>query len=178
MQPNMTGAFGPWAASIVGDEPAALSFRREQWTEVETWRPVARQRLLDCLAQPETGGTPSVTVRREFVYDGLHIEELSWQLPYGPPTEAIFLKPGGTGGKLPAILALHDHAMNKCFGKQKLVRTAETCHPVMLEHQRQYYDGLAWANQIARRGYAVLVPDAFPFASRRVRRRYRCRRGQ
>jgi dienelactone hydrolase len=166
----MIGAFGPWAASIVGDKPAALSFRREQWTDVEAWRPVARQRLLDCLAQPETGGTPAVTVQREFVYDGLHIEELSWQLPYGPPTEAIFLKPGGVSGKLPAILALHDHAMNKRFGKQKLVRTAEMYHPMMLEHHRQYYGGLAWANQIARRGYAVLVPDTFPFASRRVRR--------
>ena len=168
MQPNMIGAYGPWAASIVGDEPARLSFRNERWRDVEAWRLVARQRLLDCLAQPETGGTPEVTVHRRFTYDGLHIEELSWQLPYGPPTEAIFLKPTGATGKLPGILALHDHARNKVFGEQKLTRTAETCHPVMLEHHNKYYGGVAWANEIAKRGYAVLVPDAFPFASRRV----------
>ena len=38
----------------------------------------------------------------------------------------------------------------------------------MLEHHNEYYGGVAWANEIAKRGYAVLVPDAFPFASRRV----------
>jgi hypothetical protein len=38
----------------------------------------------------------------------------------------------------------------------------------MKEHQRDYYEGRAWANEIAKRGYVVLVSDAFPFASRRV----------
>jgi dienelactone hydrolase len=38
----------------------------------------------------------------------------------------------------------------------------------MKDHQTEYYEGLAWANEIAKRGYVVLVADAFPFASRRV----------
>jgi len=38
----------------------------------------------------------------------------------------------------------------------------------MKEHQRDYYSGHAWANEIAKKGYVVLVSDAFPFASRRV----------
>jgi len=38
----------------------------------------------------------------------------------------------------------------------------------MVAHQHEYYEGFAWANEIARRGYVVLVSDAFPFASRRV----------
>ncbi len=38
----------------------------------------------------------------------------------------------------------------------------------MAEHQQSYYGGRAWANEIARKGYVVLVSDAFPFASRRV----------
>ena len=38
----------------------------------------------------------------------------------------------------------------------------------MIEHQQNYYSGKAWANEIAKRGYVVLVPDSFPFASRRV----------
>ncbi len=168
MQPNMIGSFGSWAASIVGDEPVALSFRHKQWTDVEAWRLVARQRLLDCLAQPETGGIPEVTVHRCFTYDGLYIEELSWQLPYGPSTEAIFLKPAGATGKVPGILGLHDHARNKYFGKQKITRTAEAHHPVMIDHHHEFYGGMAWANELAKRGYAVLVADAFPFASRRV----------
>ena len=34
--------------------------------------------------------------------------------------------------------------------------------------QKEYYSGLAWANELAKKGYVVLVPDAFAFASRRV----------
>jgi hypothetical protein len=38
----------------------------------------------------------------------------------------------------------------------------------MKAHQQEYYEGRAWANELAKRGYVVLVSDAFPFASRRV----------
>jgi dienelactone hydrolase len=99
----------------------------------------------------------------------LAIEHLMWQLPYGPPTEALLLKPAGATGKLPAVLALHDHGGNKYFGTRKITRTTNDPHPLMITHQNQYYGGVAWANELARRGYVVLVPDAFTFGSRRVR---------
>ena len=89
---NMIGAYGPWMAELANDPPQ-LSFRSENWTDVDTWRAVARQRTLDCLAMPDSGGTPQVTVEDQYTYDGLHVEELSWQLPYGPRTAAILLKP-------------------------------------------------------------------------------------
>jgi len=169
MAQSVIGAYGAWAASIVGDRPGALSFRNEAWTDVDAWRPKAVERLMACLAQPDTGGTPQATVHRQFAYDGLHVEMLSWQLPYGPPTEAVFLKPEGATGRLPGVLALHDHAGKKYFGRRKISRTAEAWHPLMLEHYAHYYGGVPWANEIAKQGYAVLIHDAFPFASRRVR---------
>ena len=42
-------------------------------------------------------------------------------------------------------------------------------HPAMVRHQEQYYGGVAWANELARRGYVVLVHDTFTFGSRRMR---------
>jgi dienelactone hydrolase len=108
-------------------------------------------------------------VQHHFDFDGLAIEHLMWQLPYGPPTEALLLKPAGATGKLPAVLALHDHGGNKYFGTRKITRTTNDPHPLMITHQNQYYGGVAWANELARRGYVVLVPDAFTFGSRRVR---------
>jgi dienelactone hydrolase len=111
---------------------------------------------------------PKHSINKEYDYDGLRIQELSWQLPYGRPTNAILLKPQNASGALPAILALHDHGGNKFFGAQKIVRTSDKQHPMLADHQKTYYEGFAWANEIARRGYVVLVPDAFPFASRRV----------
>lgn len=120
------------------------------------------------MAIPDLGGIPPVTVHKQYVYDGLHIEELSWQLPYGRPTEAILLKPANAKGPLPGILAFHDHGGNKYFGTRKITKTSEQQHPLMVSHQKDYYSGFAWANEIAKKGYAVLVPDAFVFGSRRV----------
>ena len=166
--PTMIGAFGPWAATVAPDPPT-LSFRRDEWSDIDDWRAVARGRLLERLAQPETGGPPPVTVHRTYDYQDLHVEELTWQLPYGPPTQATLLKPKGARGRLPGILALHDHSADKYFGRHKLTRTSDDQHPMMVAHQENMYEGRAWANEIARLGYVVLVPDAFGFASRRVR---------
>jgi len=109
-----------------------------------------------------------VTVKKQYTYDGLHIEELSWQLPYGRQTDAILLKPENAREPLPGIMAFHDHGGKKYFGTRKITRTSDAQHPLMIDHQKEYYSGLAWANEIAKRGYVVMVSDAFPFASRRV----------
>ena len=169
IRPTMIGAYGPWAATLTGDGPPAFSFRREEWTDIDAWRAAARARFRERLASPATGGPADVTLHRSYEYDGLHVEELSWQLAYGPRTEALLLKPAGASGPLPGLVALHDHGGNKYFGKRKITRTGDDQHPMMAEHQRRYYGGHGWANEIAKRGYVVLVHDAFAFASRRVR---------
>ncbi len=168
IEPNMIGAYGGWAAARTGDKPQAFSFRNSAWSSIETWRSAARKCVMERIAAPDIGAAPKATVHKRYVHEGLQVEELSWQLPYGRPTEAILLKPRNARGKLPGILAFHDHGANKYFGARKITRTADACHPIMESHQREYYSGRAWANEIAKRGYVVLVSDAFPFASRRV----------
>jgi dienelactone hydrolase len=167
----MIGAYGPWAAVIAGDGPGRLSFRNPAYRaeDLDAWRRAARQRLQACLLQPDTGGIPRAELQHQLTFDGLQIEHLHWQLPYGPPTEAYLLKPEGAKGPLPAVLGLHDHGGNKYFGTRKIIRISNDLHPVMARHQELYYGGVVWANALARRGYAVLVHDAFAFGSRRVR---------
>jgi dienelactone hydrolase len=166
--PNMIGSYGPWAASMLGEQLSEYSFRRSRWEDLDSWRAAAHQQLMARLALPDTGGRPEVTVHDTYTYEGLQVEELSWQLPYGRPTEAVFLKPPDSSGPLPGVVGLHDHGGVKYFGKRKITRTGDSHHRMMLDHQDHYYDGVAWANELARRGYAVLVHDAFTFASRRV----------
>jgi dienelactone hydrolase len=163
------GEYGPWAASLVGDKPASLSFRRAEFTDLDQWRTQARQQVYARLAQPDTGGAPEVTVDRQYEFDGLHVEEISWQLPYGPRTAAIFLKPANAQGRLPGVVALHDHGGQKFFGGIKISQISVTPHPVVVDHQARAYGGIPWANALAKRGYAVLAPDTFAFGSRRVR---------
>ncbi|HVW83360.1 MAG TPA: hypothetical protein VHB50_01720 [Bryobacteraceae bacterium] len=164
----MIGAYGDWAAHLVADPPR-LSFRRAERTSIDDWRAEARARYLQSLMQPDIGSTPPVALQHHIEFDGLAIEHLTWQLPYGPPTEALVLKPANASGALPAVLALHDHGGNKYFGTRKITRIGKDPHPLMIAHQDRYYGGVAWANELARRGYVVLVADAFTFGSRRVR---------
>ena len=165
---SIIGLYGAWAHSLNKNKLPAFSFRRSEWKNLEVWKKAAKQRLTDRLAIPDIGGLPGVKVNKQYAYDGLHIEELTWQLPYGRPTEAILLKPLNAKGKLPAILAFHDHGGNKYFGCHKITRTSDSQHALMKDHQQNYYSNLAWANEIAKRGYVVMVSDAFTFASRRV----------
>lgn len=166
---SVIGLYGAWANSLNANKVPSFSFRRKEFTNVAQWQKAARQRAIDRLGIPDVGGLPKVSVNKQYTYDGLHIEELTWQLPYGRPTEAILLKPVNAKGKLPGILAFHDHGGNKFFGRLKITRTSDNQLPSMKEHQDVYYSGFAWANEMAKRGYVVLVSDAFTFASRRVK---------
>lgn len=165
---SVIGLYGAWASSLNENRPPSFSFRGEGFTAVETWQKVARQRLRERLAVPDIGGPPQVNIKKQYTYDGLHIEEINWQLPYGRPTEAILLKPANAKGRLPGILAFHDHGGNKFFGCSKITRTPGDQLPLIKEHQEVYYGSRAWANEMAKRGYVVLVSDAFTFGSRRV----------
>ena len=165
---SMIGLYGEWAASLIDQKLPSMSYRRKEWSDLRKWKNRALTRFQERLSTPDIGAMPAVTVKKQYIHDGLHIEELSWKLPYGRPADAILLKPENAAKPLPGILAFHDHGGNKYFGTRKITRTSDDQHPLMKEHQQNYYSGRAWANEIARKGYVVLVSDAFPFASRRV----------
>src|ERR1700736_5096796 len=107
MTPNMLGAYGEWAAQAMPD-PTRLSFRQPMFRNLEAWRGVARARFRESLLGPGGASTPVALVQHQLEFDGLSIEHLQWQLPCGPPTEALVLKPSGTTGKLPACEKLRE----------------------------------------------------------------------
>jgi dienelactone hydrolase len=167
---NMTGAYGPWLSeSVLGDRPGSLSFRSGRFTDVNRWRQTSQKRVWECIAPVNLDGVPEVRIDGRHVIDGLAVERLSWQLPCGPRTEAVLLKPAAATGRLPGILGLHDHGGNKFLGWRKIARADGSPWEIQARHQEQSYEGLAWANEMAKRGYVVLVHDTFPFGSRRVR---------
>lgn len=165
---SIIGKYGIWAINLQKECLPFFSLRRKEWRSIEQWRQAARKRTIERLSVPEYYGRSDVKVNNQYQYDGLHVEELSWRLPYGRPTEAVLLKPAKARKPLPGILAFHDHAGNKYFGKEKITRTDDLQNPYIQSHQQIYYDGNAWANEIAKRGYVVLVTDAFLFGSRRI----------
>lgn len=165
---NMIGAYGPWAASLLPKEPSPLSLQACPASEFESRQAAARSRVLECMAPPpEVAAVP--TVRQRFEYDGLAIEEISWPQPAGEPTQAWVFKPAQATGRLPGVLAMHDHGGFKFYGKEKIAQIGPEVHPRVKTHRDDAYGGLAWVNELARRGHVVLVHDTFTFGSRRVR---------
>lgn len=178
---NMLGSYGDGFLADFENRGFPLSFLHPSWEDASVWREKARERFTELSGlstRNSLGGKQSseelykrIDFRAEssWEYDGLDISLLSWQLPYGPRTKAYYLRPSGENRALPGILAFHDHGAFKYFGKEKITRVSDSVHPLMKEHQGLYYGDVAWANEIAKRGFAVLVPDAFLFGSRKVR---------
>ena len=99
--------------------------------------------------------------------DGVVGQEVSWSVGYGPRTQAWLLRPAGVPGPLPGVLALHDHSAFKYYGKEKIADGPGPPGPLVSDLRRREYGGVAFANELARRGFTVLVHDVFLWGSRR-----------
>jgi dienelactone hydrolase len=108
-----------------------------------------------------------VWVEHRWERDGLAGEQVSWSVGYGPRTRAFVLKPAGTDGPLPGVLALHGHDGFKYFGKEKIADGPDDPPQAVLALRARHYEGRAFANELAHSGFVVLVHDAFLWGSRR-----------
>jgi hypothetical protein len=165
---TMLGAYRYLAEALLSADPKALSLRRPEFRDLDAWRLQARAKVAELVACPETGAPSPEVVEQTRVGD-VEATRLRWQLPYGPPTEALLLKPQKAVGSLPGVLALHDHGGLKYFGWRKIADDGAPVHPVVQALRDEAYGGRAWANELARRGYVVLCHDVFLWGSRRIR---------
>ncbi|WP_304517704.1 alpha/beta hydrolase family protein [Cecembia rubra] len=165
---NQLGKYGPWAKSLFLNKMPSLSFRKEEFSDLSAWKVKATAQVKERMGYLGIEEKPKITVHRVHLFDGLICEEISYQLPYGNPTRAVILKPENVTGKLPAVLGLHCHGGNKYLGLEKICKVSYKLPEYVEEHQQQYYEGSAWANELAKQGYVVMVHDAFSFGSRRV----------
>ncbi len=108
-----------------------------------------------------------VQVESRWEKDGLSGEEISWSVGYGPRAHAWFFRPSHAKRPLPGVLALHDHGGFKYFGKEKIAEGPQAPAQILQGWFRQIYGGRAWVNELARRGFAVLVNDTFLWGSRK-----------
>ena len=143
-----------------------LSLLSGDWRDIERWRREARAKALE-LMDFSPGSTPfNASVDSKRLDDGLVLEEVSYDMPYGPRTRGYFLYPEG-GKALPGVVALHDHGGFFYYGKEKIVDPHMRSRPLE-EHKEQVYGGRSWATELAKRGFAVLAVDSFLWGSRRI----------
>ncbi|MBA2888915.1 alpha/beta hydrolase family protein [Nonomuraea soli] len=109
-----------------------------------------------------------VRTERAWSADGLACEEVSWDVGFGPRTHAYVLRPADAGDAvLPGVVALHCHAGMKWAGKEKIADPPYGPSPEVVRLREAIYGGLAWAGELARRGFTVLAHDVFTWGSRR-----------
>jgi dienelactone hydrolase len=106
-------------------------------------------------------------VEQTWQRDGICGERITWDVGYGPRSEAFLLKPAGAAGPLPGIVALHDHGGFKFYGKEKIAEGPQAPPQVLVDWHNDAYGGRAYANALAKEGFAVLVPDTFLWGSRK-----------
>ena len=153
---------------IYSDLMGAAQRSHPLWPEARPGKATQRK-VREALAFAPGGEAPQdVRIEQRWERDGVSGELLSWSVGYGPRTQAFYLRPVGSDGKkLPGVLALHHHGGFKLYGKEQIADGPEPVPEPVAPSRGQYYGGHAYANELARRGFAVLVPDVFLWGSRK-----------
>jgi hypothetical protein len=108
-----------------------------------------------------------VRKERAWQQDGVSGEEISWSVGYGPRTLAWILKPTVARTRLPAVIALHGHDGVKFFGREKIADDSTPASGPVRDVRAELYEGRAFANELAKLGFMVLVHDVFLWGARR-----------
>jgi dienelactone hydrolase len=144
-----------------------MSFLNAPTDDLAAWREQARVKLLELLryCPPRVPLAPQVV---EIVDCGDYIrEKLYFNSAPATRIPAYLLRPKQLDRPAPGIVALHDHGGFYTYGKEKLVEIDD--EPSKLSaFKRMYYSGRSYATELARRGYVVIVTDAFYFGERRL----------
>jgi len=166
MKPDI-GIYYDMVDSIVSGAECSLSYLAKDWPEVEVWRSRARAKVFELLAftPPKTPLNATIDARRE--EGSTVIESVSYDLPYGPRAQGFFSYPKERSGKLPAVVALHDHGGFKYYGKEKITAIPDELD-ILQGFKRECYSGRSWATELSELGFAVLAIDVFLFGSRKI----------
>lgn len=161
------GEYHPLAEWSMSNCEMSLSYLSSEWHDAEAWRATARSMVSKLLSYCPPEVPLNQRVERISERDGLVVELVSYDQPFGPRTEGYLIYPSQRNGRLPGVIALHDHGGFKYFGKEKLVKIDN--EPELLrEFKQELYGGRSWAEELARRGYVVFVPDVFLWGSRKM----------
>ncbi|HLH01826.1 MAG TPA: alpha/beta hydrolase family protein [Bryobacteraceae bacterium] len=152
---------------IAAENAPNLSFLSNRWQKLEEWKEAARPVFRELLRySPPAAPLKAEVVSREkragFTIEAVRISATdAYQIP------GWVLVPENAKKPCPGILALHDHGGCFVWGHEKLI--SDPHEPATLTEFRNYYYGRPYAELLARKGYVVLVIDAFYFGSRRLR---------
>lgn len=142
-----------------------MSFLEERFTDMAAWADAARQILReDFHYAPPSCAPQAECVER--VDKGAYVRERVFiQTTPDIRIPLYVLVPKQLDEPAPGIVALHDHGGFYLWGKEKLV-ALEDEHPILAEFKKTYYGGRSIADELAARGFVVVVGDMLHWGER------------
>jgi dienelactone hydrolase len=170
-QPERTesflGSLAPVARSIQKERGFPMDYAHRGSVSASQWRERGRAEIARSLAYTPRTVPLDLKVMSAIQRHGYEIRVVSFAGSPHYRVPAYLLVPTRGHGPFPGVVALHDHGGWFYHGKEKLVRMPGE-HAALQEFRDQYYGGRAFAEELARRGFVVIVPDAFYWGERRM----------
>lgn len=160
------GNLAPIARSIQKERGFPLEYARRGELSVDEWRRRGRAEVQAQLSYWPKTVPLDLEVHAVAKRQGYEIRTISFAGSPHYRVPAYLLVPAGRG-PFPGVVALHDHGGWFFHGKEKLVRM-DGEHASVQQFRDESYEGRAYAEELARRGFVVIVPDAFYWGERRM----------
>ena len=160
------GSLAPILRSIHEERGFPMAYANRQGMSVSEWRRRGRAEVERALSYAPKAVPLDLRVHSTVKREGYEIRIVSFAGSPHYRVPAYLLVPEGKG-PFPGVVALHDHGGWFYHGKEKLVRM-DGEHPALRVFRERYYGDRAWADELARRGFVVIVPDAFYWGERRL----------
>jgi dienelactone hydrolase len=144
-----------------------LSYLAEEWPELEQWRIQGRAKMMELLSFRPDPAPLNPEIIEKVKKSGYTRYKIKYSVTPHRKTEAFLLIPDGLTKPAPAVIALHDHGGFYYYGKEKITET-EDQPQVLKDFIGEAYGGRPYADELARKGFVVLCPDAFYFGSQRI----------
>ncbi|MCJ8167038.1 dienelactone hydrolase family protein [Pontibacter sp. E15-1] len=159
--------FYPLLDAYASNGNSSLSYLTRDWKSTAKWRKRGKAKLEELLAYTPAPAPLHPEVLRTTKRDGYTQYLVRYNLNALQQTEAFLLIPDNLQKPAPAVIALHDHGGFYYFGKEKHTLTDE--QPAILkEYVQTLYEGRYYADELAKRGFVVLCPDAIYFGSQKI----------
>jgi dienelactone hydrolase len=145
-----------------------LSYLSGNWPDRETWQKQGRAKMSELLNyHPDPAPAPDAEVLETVQKKGYTRYLVRYSITADRKTEAFLLVPDGLTKPAPAVVALHCHSGFYYYGKEKITEI-ENPPQVLQDLINKTYGGRCFADELARHGFVVLVPDAFYFGVQRL----------
>jgi dienelactone hydrolase len=167
------GSLYPLIESLANSRVAGeydASFLDPRWKSPAEYRKAVLQIAIDALAfQPKRVHLRPEVVETEDLGDVIREKVLFSTCEQFRVPAFVHLPKDHKGKKLPGMIDLHSHGGWFVFGKEKVSAfPQDKMLPMLAKYHQDNYEGRPTATEFARRGYAVLTIDAFPFGERRI----------